>query len=129
MQKWRFKQNPTNRGKFCDVGLWAVTQHPNYFGNLCLWSAIWLVNAPTLAANAPLALLASALSPAFLGALFYGQSIGVIGPALDIADQKYGHLKSYQAYKANTPLILPGFGPWLAALFRSIFLPAAKKSA
>jgi len=116
VQKWQFKQNPANRGKFCDLGVWKVSQHPNYFGNLCLWSAIWCLNAPTLARKAPLALLASTASPLFLAALFFGQSTGLIGPALDLADQKYGHLAGYQAYKAHTPLIVPDLFKLLRAL-------------
>lgn len=108
LQKYRFKQNPANRGKFCDVGVWAVSQHPNYFGNLMLWSAIWLVNAQTLVEKqAWLRLMASTISPIFLAALFVGQSVGAVGPALELADQKYGNLPAYQAYKKNTPLIVP----------------------
>ena len=39
-QKFFFKRN--HKG-FCDVGLWSVSQHPNWFGNLCLWSGITLI--------------------------------------------------------------------------------------
>ena len=31
-QKWTFKNN--NPGQFCKDGLWGISQHPNFFGNL-----------------------------------------------------------------------------------------------
>lgn len=35
-QKLTFKNSSENRGKWCNVGLWQYTRHPNYFGEVCL---------------------------------------------------------------------------------------------
>jgi steroid 5-alpha reductase family enzyme len=40
-----FKRDPDNRGKLMDQGLWRYTRHPNYFGDACVWTGIWLVAA------------------------------------------------------------------------------------
>ena len=42
-QLTRFKANPANRGKVCDVGLWRWSRHPNYFGDAALWWGLYLV--------------------------------------------------------------------------------------
>ena len=33
----RFKANPASRGAVCDVGLWSVSRHPNYFFESLVW--------------------------------------------------------------------------------------------
>ncbi len=35
----RFKANPANRGRICDIGLWAWSRHPNYFFEWFGWLA------------------------------------------------------------------------------------------
>jgi steroid 5-alpha reductase family enzyme len=44
-QMTRFKADPANKGKLIDIGLWRYTRHPNYFGDACLWTGVYLVAA------------------------------------------------------------------------------------
>ena len=36
-QMMRFKNNPENKGKVLNTGLWKYTRHPNYFGDALVW--------------------------------------------------------------------------------------------
>jgi steroid 5-alpha reductase family enzyme len=53
-----FKADPANKGRVMDRGLWALTRHPNYFGDACIWWGIYLVAADSGWAGA-----ATVLSP------------------------------------------------------------------
>ncbi len=35
----RFRDNPANKGKVCDAGLWRWSRHPNYFFQWFGWLA------------------------------------------------------------------------------------------
>jgi steroid 5-alpha reductase family enzyme len=39
-----FINNPNNKGKIMQSGLWAYSRHPNYFGEVTMWWGIWLIN-------------------------------------------------------------------------------------
>lgn len=114
-QKWAFKSNPANRGRFCDAGVWSLSQHPNWLGNLLLWSGVLVMNAPALLA--PVAgrprwrryarFGAAALGPLFLLALFSAQANGSIANAVELAQAKYGADPRYEAYLSSTPLLFP----------------------
>ena len=39
-----FKQDPANKGRVCERGLWAWTRHPNYFGEWLVWVGFLLMS-------------------------------------------------------------------------------------
>jgi steroid 5-alpha reductase family enzyme len=123
-QKWFFKQG--HPGQFCDTGLWSLSQHPNWFGNLVLWAGIFVMNAPALIGPVPpkatlmkrllsfnrvgLALV----SPLFMLYLFSGQANGSITDAVGLAHTRYGYGTNvgYTKYIDTTPLIFPNPLKW-----------------
>ncbi|CAF3903672.1 unnamed protein product [Rotaria sordida] len=41
-QKMSFKNNPNNKSKFIDIGLWKYSRHPNYFGEISTWLGLYI---------------------------------------------------------------------------------------
>ncbi len=99
-QKSRFKADPANAGTFIDVGLWAWSRHPNYFGEIVLWTGLALVAVPVLHGWQ----WATLISPVFVAFLLIRVS-GI--PLLEAkADARWGGQEAYEAYKRQTPVLV-----------------------
>jgi steroid 5-alpha reductase family enzyme len=53
-----FKADPANRSKVCDVGLWSLSRHPNYFFEWLSWTAYPIIAIDLSDANTWLTLAA-----------------------------------------------------------------------
>lgn len=100
-QKSRFSANPDNKGKFIQTGLWSISRHPNYFGEIVLWIGVAVIALPILQGWQWVALI----SPVFVAFLLIGVS-GI--PLLENkADKKWGGQEDYESYKKRTPILIP----------------------
>ena len=99
-QKSNFKNDPDNAGKFINVGLWAWSRHPNYFGEIVLWTGMAIVAVPVLQGWQ----WATLISPVFVTFLLTRVS-GV--PLLEEkADERWGGQDDYELYKRKTPVLI-----------------------
>jgi steroid 5-alpha reductase family enzyme len=91
--------------QFITSGLWSVSRHPNYVGEILLWVGIALLALPALSSWQYVTLI----SPVFVYVLLTRVS-GV--PLLERkSDKRWGGQEQYDAYKAATPVLFPI--PWL----------------
>ena len=100
-QKSRFREDPANAGQFINVGLWARSRHPNYFGEILLWAGIATMATPYLSGSQWIVLL----SPFFVYALL--TRISGIPTLAKRGQQLWGDDPAYQAYLSNTPRLFP----------------------
>ncbi len=93
----RFKANPQNKGKIMTTGLWSLSRHPNYFGEIVLWWGIFLFVAPY--GNSWICLL----SPLTITWLLNRVS------GVPMLEKKYADNPEYQSYVKRTNPLIPRF--------------------
>ncbi|CBY00437.1 hypothetical protein IAQ61_011363 [Plenodomus lingam] len=107
--------------EFLTHGLWAKSRHPNYFGEVTLWTGIALAAAGLLVrqpAQAALGLSGGlsgrvlvagmcAASPAFVTFLLL--KVSGVPLSEEKYDKRYGDRKDYKKWKDETPMFIPKF--------------------
>ena len=100
-QKTVFNTEPDNQGKWIDSGLWSISRHPNYLGEILLWTGIAFFGISCFTGLERVAWI----SPIFIYLLLTKVS-GI--PILDKrALEKWGDDPEYQKYRENTPALIP----------------------
>ncbi|KAI4241089.1 MAG: hypothetical protein L6R42_011371, partial [Xanthoria sp. 1 TBL-2021] len=120
--KWvQEKKTKKHSEEFLTRGLWSKSRHPNYFGEVTLWTGIAALAGGVLVSNVgqmgiglaggPLgtaaALAMAGVSPAFVSLLLF--KVSGIPMSEGKYDKRYGDRKDYQEWKKNTPMFFPKF--------------------
>ena len=96
-QKTVFRRNIENKDKFIITGLWSLSRHPNYFGEILLWTGIAIMSISSLQGLQYITLI----SPIFVYILLvYISGVRILEAQ---AEKKWGHLDSFKEYIKNTP--------------------------
>ena len=100
-QKRRFRNNAENNGQFITTGLWSISRHPNYFGEIMVWIGMAVISFPVLSGWQ----YATLISPVFVTVLL--TRVSGINLLEASSDKKWDHLESYKEYKQKTPVLIP----------------------
>jgi steroid 5-alpha reductase family enzyme len=100
-QKSSFRaQNPSG-DRWIEEGLWALSQHPNYFGEILLWTGIFVTGLGHYQGAEWIAVL----SPVFVfGLLTKGSGIPLLQ---ERAEARWGDQAGYRDYREKTNLLVP----------------------
>ena len=99
-QKTKFRKNPKNKNNFITSGLWSYSRHPNYLGEISLWTGIAIISFSSLSNWQYISLI----SPIFIYILLV--HISGVNFLEASSNKKWGHLKTYQEYIKKTPKLL-----------------------
>ena len=100
-QKSAFRSISKNKDSFINEGLWARSRHPNYFGEITLWTGITVMGISTFEGMNYLAIFSPIFSYLLLVYVSGVRLLELRG------HKKWGHLKDYQDYQKDTPKLIP----------------------
>lgn len=94
-----FRNQPANRGRVCELGLWRFSRHPNYFFEWLVWVAYFV-----FAAGSPFGWV-GALSPLLM--LYFLTCVTGIPPSEAHSIESRG--EAYRSYQRRTSPFIPWF--------------------
>ena len=99
-QKTIFRKDDKNKDDFIKTGLWALSRHPNYLGEIILWLGVSVISFSSLSDWQYITLI----SPIFTYLLLV--HISGVRILESNGKKKWGHLKNYNEYIDKTPMLL-----------------------
>lgn len=103
IQKWLFRNK--NKGKFITKGLWKISRHPNYFGEISFW---WMISGFAFVNIINPNIYIGIVAPIWITFTIYFLS-GL--PMLEKGSfKKHGNKLEYIEYTSKTPTLIPFIG-------------------
>ena len=93
--KGKKKKGKKKQPEFMTEGLWRLTRHPNYFGEVTQWWGLWLVVLPTTYG------LQAVISPLLITFLLLKVS------GIPMLEKKWENNKEFKKYKKKTNAFFP----------------------
>jgi len=93
-QLQRFLIDPLHKDQIMDQGLWRISRHPNYFGEIVMWWSIWLLALPVGSIGITL------VSPLTLTAF-------ILFLSLPLTEKQLIKNAAYALYKKRTSALFP----------------------
>lgn len=91
----------SKKKSFIKTGLWSISRHPNYFGEILFWIGMWI----SLSNTSGVQVILNSISPiAITVTLVYLTGLPLLEAS---ADKKYKNNREYQRYKKKTPILIP----------------------
>lgn len=94
----QFRNNPSNKGKLMDKGLWKITRHPNYFGEVVFWWGVFITTYQSSMSWLGI------VSPLLITVLINYVS------GIPLLEKKYFKREDYKIYANKTPRFIPYIG-------------------
>jgi steroid 5-alpha reductase family enzyme len=102
IQRHCFLSDPKNKGMWVDIGLWKHSRHPNYVGEILVWTGVYIY---TLSSFGNTESMIAFLSPICIGFILI--CVSGIPPLEKYADRRWGRIRKYQEYKKKTSILIP----------------------
>lgn len=104
-QKRTFRRRNPGGTRFIQSGLWSISRHPNYVGEILLWTGFTVMALPVVSGWLWVVLI----TPVFVYSLL--RFVSGVSLLEARSDAKWGGNEDYEAYKRRTPVLFPL--PWL----------------